>query len=155
MSIESGAQELCQKSLGFRGDGGEMDQEGRGRFGEVSHHFAVKVVGNFVVVRIVEGNPQVRQWRGQDLRVNFDPIGGYFGDGAPMPQLYGMLPIHHDKLDGDPLLEFSPGHLFFRGQKELKISADPSHFMDGQRLFNPFGHNLHGAVYLQDIAAFV
>ena len=53
------------------------------------------------------------------------------------------------------MLEFYPRNLFFRGQKELKISADTSHFMDGQRFFNPFGHNLHGSVYPTDIAAFV
>ena len=87
MSIQNGAQELCQEGLGFRGYGGEMDQEGRGGFGEVGHHFAVKVVGDFVVIGVVQGNPQVRQWGGQDLRVNFDHIWGYFGDNAPMPQL--------------------------------------------------------------------
>jgi len=38
MSIQSGAQELCQKGLGFRGYRGEMDQEGRWGFGEVRHH---------------------------------------------------------------------------------------------------------------------
>jgi hypothetical protein len=36
MSIQGGAQELCQKCLGFRGYGGEMDQKGREGFGEVS-----------------------------------------------------------------------------------------------------------------------
>jgi len=76
MSIQGGTQELCQKDLGFRGYGGEMDQEGRGGFGEVSHHFAVKVVGDFVVVGVVQGNPQVCQRRGQNLRVNFDHIRG-------------------------------------------------------------------------------
>ncbi len=80
-----------------------MDQEGRWGFGEVRHHFAVKVVGNFVVVGVVQRNPQVRQRGGQDLRVNFDHIMGYFGDGAPMPQLSGMFPIHHGKLDGESL----------------------------------------------------
>jgi hypothetical protein len=42
MSIQNGAQKFCQKSLGFRGYGGEMLQEGRGEFGEVNYHFAVK-----------------------------------------------------------------------------------------------------------------
>ena len=39
-----------------------MDQEARGGFGEVSHHFAVKVVGDFVAVGVIQGNPQVGQW---------------------------------------------------------------------------------------------
>ena len=56
-----------------------------------------------------------------------------------MPQFSGMFPIHHGKLDREPVLEFCPGNLFFRGQKELKISADTSYFMDGQRFFNPLG----------------
>ena len=60
MSIQNSA----QKGLGFRRYGGEIDQEGRGGFAEVIHHFAVKVVGNFVVVGVVQGNPQVRQWGG-------------------------------------------------------------------------------------------
>ena len=51
-----------------------MDQEGQGEFGEVNYHFAVKVVGDFVAVGIVQGNPQVRQGGGQDLRVNFGHI---------------------------------------------------------------------------------
>ncbi len=38
-----------------------MDQEGRGGFGEVRHHFAIEVVGNFVAVGVVPGSPQVRQ----------------------------------------------------------------------------------------------
>ena len=155
MSIQGGASELCQKGFSLRGHGGEMDQEGRGGLGEEGYHFAAKVVRDFVAVGVVQGNPQVRQRRGQDLRVNFDHIMGYFGDGPPMPQLSGMLPIHHGKLNGEPWLEFYPGHLLFRGQKELKISADTSHFMDGQRFFDPFGHNLHGSVYPTDIAAFV
>ena len=67
-----------------------MDQEGRRGFGEVSHHFAVKLVGDFVVVGVVQGNPQVRQRGWQDLRVNFDPIRGYFGDGAPMPDVWSI-----------------------------------------------------------------
>ena len=86
--------------------------------------------------------------------MNFDPIMGYFGDGARMSQLSGMFPLHHGKLDGEPLLEFDPGNLLFRGQKELKIPADTSQFMNGQRFFHPFGHNLHGSVYPADIAAF-
>ena len=66
MSIQNGAQELCQKGLGFRGYGGEMDQEGRGGLGEDGHHFAVKVVGDFAVVGVVQGNPQVRQRGGRN-----------------------------------------------------------------------------------------
>ena len=93
-----------------------MDQKGRGGFGEVSHHFAVQVVGNFLVVGVVQGNPQVRQRGGQNPRVNFDHIAGYFGYGAPMPQLSGMFPIYHSELDRDPWLEFYPGNLFFRGR---------------------------------------
>src|SRR5512135_3580784 len=104
MSIQNGAQELCQKGLSFRGYGGEMDQEDRRGFTEASHHFAVKVVSNFPVVRVVQGNPQVRQRGGQDLRVNLHHIRGYSGYGSPMPQLSLMFPIHYGKLDGDPLL---------------------------------------------------
>jgi hypothetical protein len=49
-----------------------MDQESRRGLGEEGYHFAVKVVGDLVVVGVVQGNPQVRQGGGQDLRVNFD-----------------------------------------------------------------------------------
>ena len=48
MSIESGAQKLCQKGLDFRRQGG---------LGEEGYNFAVKVVGDFVVVGVVQGNP--------------------------------------------------------------------------------------------------
>ena len=40
------------------------------------------------------------------------------------------------------------------GEKELKISADTSQFMDGQRFFHPFGHNLPGSVGPTDVATF-
>lgn len=43
MSIESGAQELCQKGLDFRRHGGEMDHEGRGGLGEEGYNFAVYI----------------------------------------------------------------------------------------------------------------
>ena len=66
MSIQGSTQKLCQEGLDFRGYGGAMDHEGKGGFEEVSHHFAVKLVGDFVVVGGVQRNPQVRQRGGQD-----------------------------------------------------------------------------------------